>query len=75
MEQQEQEFTKGFNNGFLIAQYESEIASMVVKDIKSDSHYFQGLIAGKQEYELNKNRYQIKDNDRSRNKGDIEKER
>jgi hypothetical protein len=75
MEQTEQEFNKGFNNGYLLAKYEPEVASMLVKDMSGQGDYFQGLVAGKQEYELNKSYLQVKDNDRAKDVDDIEKER
>jgi hypothetical protein len=54
MESQEQQFQKGFNNGYLLAQYKPELAEQVTKDLKPENDYLDGLLSGKQEYEMEK---------------------
>jgi hypothetical protein len=60
METQEQQFQKGFNNGYLLAQYKPELAQQVTKDLKPENDYLDGLLSGKKEYEMQKAKEQIK---------------
>ena len=52
MEQQEQQFIKGFNDGYLLAKHEPEIAAQLAKTPNESNGYFSGLIGGKDQYEL-----------------------
>lgn len=51
MEEQDKLYTKGFNNGYLLAKHEPEIAAKLTASPNEQNHYFRGLIFGKQEYE------------------------
>lgn len=56
----EKKFTKGFNAGYLIAKHEPELAAKIVKLPNEKSHYFKGIVSGKQEYEMEKMRSRLK---------------
>ena len=51
MEEQEQLYTKGFNNGYLLAKHEPELAAQLTATPNEQNPYFNGLALGKQEYE------------------------
>lgn len=51
MEEQEQLYTKGFNNGYLLARHEPELATKLSASPNEQNPYFRGLVFGKQEYE------------------------
>jgi len=48
---EEQQYTKGFNNGYLLAKHEPELASRLMTQPNEHNAYFRGLLGGKQEYE------------------------
>ena len=50
-QQQEQQFIKGFNNGYLLAQHEPKLAAQLSATPNSQSDYYKGLINGKDQYE------------------------
>jgi hypothetical protein len=56
MENQEQQFTKGFNNGYLLAQHRPELLAKVTIGLDPANDYINGLLAGKKEYEKEKER-------------------
>lgn len=51
MEEQEQLYTKGFNNGYLLARHEPDLAAKLTASPNEQNAYFRGLMFGKQEYE------------------------
>ena len=51
MEQQEELFARGFNNGYLIAKYEPELASKLNFPADDKNIYIEGLSGGKKQYE------------------------
>ena len=55
MELQEQEYeqryTKGFNNGYLLAKHDPALAAQLSVRPNDHSAYFKGLMGGKEEYE------------------------
>lgn len=51
MEEQEQLYTKGFNNGYLLAKHEPELAAQLTAKSNDHSAYFKGLTGGKDQYE------------------------
>lgn len=79
MEQQEILYTKGFNNGYLLAQYEPELLNKLLPDLKSGNDYVDGLLSGKEQYDIDKTRQPSKDvsgnNTPDKNKDDKERER
>lgn len=54
---EEQEFNvdphylKGFNNGYLLAKHEPELAAQLTVRPNDHNEYFKGLVGGKEEYE------------------------
>lgn len=51
MEEQEQLYTKGFNNGYLLAKHEPELAARLTATPNEQNPFFNGLASGKQQYE------------------------
>ena len=48
----EQLFTRGFNDGYILARYEPNLLTLVIGKINQANDYFSGLISGQKEYEL-----------------------
>ncbi|MGN6418593.1 MAG: hypothetical protein ACTHMC_13945 [Pseudobacter sp.] len=75
----EQEFIKGFNNGYLLAQYEPELLNKLLPDLKPGNNYVDGMLSGKEQHDIDKIRQPQKDvpsnNTPDKNKKDIEWER
>jgi len=51
MEAQEELFIKAFNNGYLLAKHEPELAAKLTAQKNDDSEYFKALVSGKKEFE------------------------
>jgi len=49
--EQEELFSRGFNNGYLIAKYEPELASKLNFPDDDKNTYIKGLSGGKKQYE------------------------
>jgi hypothetical protein len=60
MEDQEQLFINGFNNGYLIAEHEPELAAQLIKVPNEHNEYFNGIVLGKQEFDMEKKRERLK---------------
>lgn len=74
MENQEQEYTKGFNSGYLIAKHEPELYTELGKSIEAKTDYLEGFVSGGKEYEHQKT--MTKHIDKEKGKGlDIEIDR
>jgi hypothetical protein len=52
IEGKEQLFAKGFNQGYLLARYEPDILTSVLKNNNPINSYFSGLSFGKKEFEI-----------------------
>ena len=50
-EQEQQRYIKGFNNGYLLAKHEPELASQLSAHPNDHNPYFKGLVAGKGQYD------------------------
>lgn len=50
-EQQEQQYIKGFNSGYLLAKLEPDLATKLTAIANEQNPYFKGLVSGKQEYD------------------------
>ncbi len=48
----EQLFTRGFNDGYILARYEPNLLTLVIGKINQANDYFSGLISGQKEYDL-----------------------
>ena len=64
----EKKFIKGFNHGYILAEHEPDILSKIVKNLNSTNDYVQGIVSGKEEFELEKSRTHLDDLSRLRNK-------
>jgi len=51
MEDQEALYTKGFNGGYLLEQYEPNLLAKVLTKLNLSNDYFVGLSAGQKEYQ------------------------
>jgi len=60
MEQQEQQFIKGFNHGYLLARHEPDLLKKIVSNKNDHNEYFKGLVSGKQEHDLEKMQKRLK---------------
>ncbi|MBE2288968.1 MAG: hypothetical protein IAE95_05395 [Chitinophagaceae bacterium] len=45
------QFLRGFNNGYLLAKHEPELAVQLTTRPNDHNEYFKGLVGGKAEYE------------------------
>jgi hypothetical protein len=48
---QDQQYTRGFNDGYLLAKHEPQLAAQLTAQPNDHNDYFAGLVGGKQEYE------------------------
>lgn len=64
----EEKFIKGFNHGYTLAEHEPDLLSKIVKNLDSTNDYVQGIISGKEEFELEKSRTHLDDLTQLRNK-------
>ena len=74
MELNEKQFITGFNNGYLLAQYEPEMLTSLLTQISPVNSYISGMTYGKKEYELELQSKQLDDLGRLRNKGKDDRE-
>ena len=51
MEAQEKLYIQAFNNGYLLAKHEPELAAKLAAQKNDDSEYFKALVSGKKEFE------------------------
>lgn len=47
----EQDYIKGFNNGYLLAKHEPALAAQLTAKPNEHNAYFNGFVGGKQEYD------------------------
>lgn len=52
MELNEKQFIKGFNAGYLLAEYEPQILTALLKQIHPVNSYISGMAYGQKEYKL-----------------------
>lgn len=68
MEKEEQQFVKGFNNGYLLARYEPVLTSQIAKTLQPDNDYLSGFLSGKEEFELEQTKAQVNQLDQLRSR-------
>lgn len=56
----DKQYIKGFNHGYLLAEYDPELAKQIVKNPNVESEYFKGIVSGKQEYDLSRIKNRMK---------------
>lgn len=61
MELNEKQFTVGFNCGYLLAKYEPQTLTYILRSVQPINSYIIGLSSGKQEYELDQKNEQLKE--------------
>lgn len=72
---QEQEYIKGFNHAYLVAEFRPELLQQIVPENNSASDYCDGFFAGKEQWELGKEREQLEELNNLRDDGkDFERE-
>jgi hypothetical protein len=54
MDHQEEQFTRGFNSGYLLAKYLPELKSKISKGLNDESSYIKGFLLGAKECEVQK---------------------
>jgi hypothetical protein len=54
MEYNEQKFIAGFNSGYLLAKYEPELLTSLLRNISPMNSYISGMSFGQKEYEMEK---------------------
>jgi propanediol dehydratase small subunit len=59
MENQEQQFIKGFNHGYVLAEHEPDLVKSIIANKNEHNIYFKGIVSGKQEYDMEKIRLRL----------------
>lgn len=62
---EEENYKKGFNNGYLLAQHRPELLNKLTGTLDRSIPYLDGLASGKEEYDLEKARNYFKKFERS----------
>ena len=55
MEDNEIQYTHGFNSGYVIAKHEPELYATITNGLESKNEYIEGFVLGGREYEHEKN--------------------
>jgi hypothetical protein len=74
MEVNEKQFIAGFNNGYLLAEYEPQILNSILQNIKPDNSYVFGLTFGQKEYDFRKDQNHLDEFELLRQKNRDEKQ-
>jgi len=53
-------YLKGFNHGYLLATHEPDLVNKIVSNKNDHNEYFKGIVAGKQEHDMEKVRERLK---------------
>lgn len=56
MELNEKKFIAGFNSGYLLAKYEPQMLTVLLKSVQPINAYIAGISFGQKEYELGKSK-------------------
>ncbi|MEI9911352.1 MAG: hypothetical protein WDO71_17830 [Bacteroidota bacterium] len=68
MENQDNQYAKGFNAGYLLSQHEPQLLNQLLKGTNDDSQYLQGLKMGKKQYQIEKTLSQQKPRQKEKRK-------
>jgi uncharacterized membrane protein YgcG len=71
----EQQYIKGFNNGYLLSQHEPELLQQILQSPIKDNDYFNGLKSGHKEYEMEKTKQHLIGKSHTPHNKDFEKDR
>ena len=75
MSNQQTQYIRGFNFGYLLAKYLPALLAKIVKNVRPTNDFTEGLFSGKEEYELEHSRTQaeeirqLRNASKSRDKG------
>jgi hypothetical protein len=59
MEEQEQQYIKGFNGGYLLSKHEPDLTAKISQNLQPNTGYLEGFLSGKEEYQLENSRIQL----------------
>jgi hypothetical protein len=65
----EEKYIKGFNNGYLLAKHEPILLKNIITSLQPTTDYLKGIFFGKEEYELEKSKNQLKEIQNIRRRG------
>ena len=57
----EVDFTKGFNNGYLLAKHSPEVMNKLTASIQPENDYLQGMFSGAKQHEVEMSKISIKE--------------
>lgn len=55
----EKQYTQAFNNGYILAQHVPKLLNTISKTLAPANNYLEGLFAGMEEFELERNKSHI----------------
>jgi hypothetical protein len=62
-----EKYIKGFNSGYTLAAFKPTLAESVLKNVSITSEYLEGLVAGKEQIELEQNLDKLSEIEQLRN--------
>lgn len=68
MEDQEKQYIKGFNAGYLLSKHEPELLKKILNSPASDKEYCEGLHSGKKQHDSEKLLEQLKQSQKDQTK-------
>lgn len=75
MEHDEKQFFRGFNDGYVLAEFEPLMLTVLLKNIQPFNSYISGISFGQKEFELEQTKSHLNDLGRLRQIGKDEKDR
>lgn len=74
MEINDKQFIAGFNSGYLLAEYEPDIITSILKDVQPTMSYISGMSFGQREYDLEQSKSQLNEVEKLRQNKNFAKE-
>ncbi|MFM2226178.1 MAG: hypothetical protein RJA07_2380 [Bacteroidota bacterium] len=68
MEENNTNYTDGFNKGYLLSKHRPELLKSILPTLKPENNFLEGLISGSKEHELEQNKTHLQDLNQLRNK-------
>lgn len=68
MEYKEKQFISGFNSGYLLADFEPRLLTILLKDLPTSNSYIAGILCGQIENEMMQNKIKMNEFEQLRNK-------
>ncbi|MBK7694834.1 MAG: hypothetical protein IPP06_14485 [Saprospiraceae bacterium] len=75
MEINEKQYIAGFNSGYLLAEYESRMITILLKDVHPINSYISGMTNGQKKHEQDHPKAHLSELDNIRQKGKLEIDR